>query len=79
MLSENLAALAARLREYEHTGMELAPTAVAALCAALDAAVEDARALERHTVPAPARVTRYSGNVVPWRGKIDPGHDGAAA
>ena len=67
MLSENLAALAGHLREYEHTGMALAPEAVAAICAVIDTCAEDARALERLTAPPAARVTGHTGNVVPMR------------
>ena len=51
MLSENLLALRGRLAEYERAGCELAPEAVAGILAIIDAAVEDALALERRIAP----------------------------
>lgn len=65
MLSDNLATLAARLRDYEHTGMALAPEAITAICAVIDTCAEDARALERHTIPPAGRALAFDGNVVP--------------
>lgn len=57
MLSENLEALALRLGAYIETGMEFSPEAVDGLCAVLEAAAEDARALEAAQVGEGARVT----------------------
>jgi len=55
-VSERLAAMAARLHEYRHRGIELAPLAVESICAALDYAAADALALEAAADrPPPAR------------------------
>ena len=77
MLSDDLASLANWLRKVGEGGVDLTPKAMAEICGALDRAAEDARALERHTVPLPARLeatARLPENVVLLRG---PG--GAAA
>ena len=78
MLSDDLASLSDWLREVcGEGGVDLTPKAMAEICGALDSMAEDARALERHTVPLPARLvaeSRLPENVVPLRG---PG--GAAA
>ena len=74
MLSDNLSALYMRLREYEHTGLELSPEGVDAVCAILAQAVLDAGALERQLVPHPARVdpAALPGNVVALRPEREP-------
>ena len=64
MLSENLESLRGRLAQYKHTGMELAPEAVIAVCAVLEAAIEDARELESRTVPMSERIDEFPENVV---------------
>lgn len=66
MLSEKLAAVAARLAAYEATGVELHPVAVAAAVAAFRDFAEQARLLEDRPVPPEARAARV-GNVVALR------------
>ena len=66
MLSGNLASLCERLRHYKDGGVGLTPAGVVAVCAILEAAIEDARALETCVVPERARcgVDDLPGNVV---------------
>ncbi|MBI1262977.1 MAG: hypothetical protein GC184_14765 [Rhizobiales bacterium] len=51
MLSEDLRALVTRLSEYRHSGLELSHQAVSSLVSVLEAAAEDAAALEDASVP----------------------------
>ena len=58
-LSRDLAALRARLREYEDTGLQAAPEAVRTIVAVLGALIEDAQSLEQHAAPAAARLPEH--------------------
>ncbi len=68
MLSDDLSALASQLSEYEHTGVQLSAAMVSVWCAELASASLQAAELERHTVPAAARVVEGRDNVL----RLDP-------
>ncbi len=68
MLSDDLSALASRLSEFEHTGVQLSAAMVSVWCAELASASLQAAELERHTVPAAARIVEPRDNVV----RLDP-------
>lgn len=57
MLSENLQSLADHYRKYSKTGLTMEAPAVFTICAVLESAVDDAKALEAMTVPMANQLT----------------------
>ncbi len=64
MLSENLQALVARLKPYREGGIEISSKGVELFVALLEAAVEDAEALEASVVPPVPRLDELPPNVI---------------
>jgi len=65
MLSENLQALADRLGQYSETGVKMEAIAVFRICAIIETAAADAKALEAMTLPlANQRTDDLPKNVV---------------
>jgi hypothetical protein len=64
MLSENLKTLRSHLARYRDAGMKLHPQAIEGIVAILDAAIEDAEALESCAVAPIAQVTELPANVL---------------
>lgn len=66
MLSADLTHLAGQLDHFRRIGVRLGPDAIGPVARAIEKAAEEARALERHIVPADARPA-FSEKVVPFR------------
>lgn len=64
MLSQDLAGMASKFHDYQHTGMEIAPEAVVEFVDILIDLAEQARALEMAQIAPAARLVDLPDNVI---------------